>query len=83
MAEAFSLSFDGSKVVIGREEFQVDEALIEKVTELPSTGESWFKTTITKNVKFSSYLKSEHKNIAWKKSIPTSSLEETMKKLIE
>ena len=28
VAESFALSFDGSKVVIGREYFQVDEALI-------------------------------------------------------
>ena len=50
LVEAFALSFDGSKGVIGREEFQVDEALIAQVTELPSTRENWFKTTITKNV---------------------------------
>ena len=63
MAEAFALSFDGSKAVIGIEEFQVDEALIVEVTKLPRTGESWFKTTITKDVEFRSYLKPEHKNI--------------------
>ena len=34
VAEAFALTFDGSKAVIGREEFQVDEALINKVIEL-------------------------------------------------
>ena len=72
MEEAFALTFDGSKAVIGREEFQVDEALIVEVTELPRTGESWFKTIITKNVEFRSYLKPEHKNIVCKKSIPTS-----------
>ena len=76
MAEAFVLSFNGSKEVIGREEFEVDEALISNVTKLPRTGENWFKTTITKNVKFKSYLKPKHKNIVWKKSIPSSWLEE-------
>ena len=70
MVEAFSLSFDGSKELIGREEFQVDEALIAEVTELPSTGEKWFKTTITKDVEFRSYLNPEHTNVVWKKSIP-------------
>ena len=40
VAEAFALSFSGSKAVIGREEFQVDEALIEEVTEIPNTGEN-------------------------------------------
>ena len=48
--EAFALTFDGSKAVIGKEEFQVDEALVAEVTELPRTGESWFKTIVTKNI---------------------------------
>ena len=76
MAEASALTFDGSKVVIGREEFHVDEALIAEVTDLPRIGESWFKTNITKNVEFRSYLNLEDNNIVWKKSIPTSWLEE-------
>ena len=37
VTEAFSLSFDGSKVVIGKEEFHIDETLITEVTELPGT----------------------------------------------
>ena len=32
VAEAFSLSFDGSKAVIGKEEFLIDETLITEVT---------------------------------------------------
>ena len=39
MAEAFSLSFDGSKAVIGKEEFLIDETLITEVTKLPSRRE--------------------------------------------
>ena len=71
MVEAFALSFDGSKALIGKEEFQVDETLIEKVKELPRTGDKWFNTTITKDVEFWSYLKPEHKNVVWKKIIPS------------
>ena len=56
VAEAFSLYFDGSKALIGKEELMVDETLIEEVTELPRNGEKWFKTTITKDVEFISYL---------------------------
>ena len=40
MTEAFALSFNGSKAVIGREEFEVDEALIAEVTKLPRTSEN-------------------------------------------
>ena len=50
VVETFALSFDGSKALIGKEEFQVDETLIAEVAELPRTGEKWFKTTITKDV---------------------------------
>ena len=32
IAETFSLSFDGSKALIGKEEFMVDETLIAEVT---------------------------------------------------
>ena len=60
VAEAFSLYFNGSKVVIGKEEFLIDETLIAKVSNLPRIGEKWFKTTITKDVEFRSYLKPKH-----------------------
>ena len=71
VAESFSLSFDGSKALIVKEEFQVDETVIVEVAELLSTGEKWFNTTITKDVEFRSYLKPKHKNVVWKKSIPS------------
>ena len=61
----------------------MDEALIAEVTELPRTAERWFKTTITKDIEFRSYLKPEHKNIVWKKSIPTSWLEEKWQHLLK
>ena len=72
MAEAFALSFDGSKEIIGKEEFFIDETLITEVTKLPSTREKWFKTTITKDVEFRSYLNPEHRGVVWKKSVPSS-----------
>ena len=79
VAEAFSLSFDGSKAVIGKEEFHIDETLITEVTELPITGEKWFKTTIPKDVEFRSSIKPEHRGVVWKKSVPSSWLEERWK----
>ena len=83
MAEAFSLSFDGSKVVIGKEEFLIDETLITEVTELPSTREKWFKTTIPKDVEFRSYLNPEHRGVLWKKSVQSSWLEERWQQLLK
>ena len=55
VAEAFTLSFDGKKAIIGQDEFDIDESLIAKATELPTTGEKWFKTTVIKNVEFKTY----------------------------
>ena len=52
-------------------------------TELPRTREKWFKTTITKNVEFRSYLKPEHKDVLWKKSIPSTWLEERWQQLLK
>ena len=40
VAEEFTLTFDGSKEVFGKEEFQVDEDLVAELTELPRTGEN-------------------------------------------
>ena len=51
--------------------------------ELPSTGEKWFKTTIPKEVEFRSYLKPEHRGIIWKKSVPSSWLEENWQQLLK
>ena len=76
VAEAFSLNFNGKKAIIGRDEFEIVETLIAEVTELPMTGEKWFKTIVIKNVEFRTYLKPEHRGLIWKKDIPASFLEE-------
>jgi hypothetical protein len=81
--EYFSLTFDGRKAVIGKDQFLVDETLIAEVTELPRIGENWFKTTVTKEVEFRSYLKLEYKCLIWKKNIPMSFLEEKWQHLLK
>ena len=69
--------------MIGKEEFQVDETLIVGVAELPRTREKWFKTTINKNVEFRSYLKPKHRDVVWKKSVPSTWLEERWQQLLK
>ena len=69
--------------MIGKEEFQVDETLIAEVAELPRTGEKWFKTTISKNVEVRSYLKLEHKDVVWKKTVPSTWLEGRWQQLLK
>ena len=61
----------------------MDESLITEVTEPPRTRQKWFKTTVTKNVEFKSYLIPERKDLIWKKDIPVSFLEEKWKQLLK
>ena len=82
VAEEFFLSLDGSKAVIDKEEFHIDENLITEVTKLPGIGEKWFKTTIPKDVEFKSYLNPKYRGMVWKKSVPSSWLEENWKQLL-
>ena len=63
VAEAFPLAFDGDKAKVGTIELQVNEAIVAATTKIPRTGEGWFKSTITKDIEFKSYLKLEHKCI--------------------
>jgi len=63
ITEVFSKSYDGKKATVGSLEIIVDEAVIASTTGLPRTGQSWFKTTVTKNLDFRSYLKQEFQDI--------------------
>ena len=61
---------------MGYLEIIVHEATIATTTSLPRSGQSWFKTTTTKNLNFIAYLKEKFRNVAWKKSMPVSHLED-------
>ena len=74
--EVFSKTFDGNKSYVGSLEIIMDEVSIAAMTILPRLGQSWFKTTATKNLNFRAYLKEEFRHNAWKKSMPVSHLEE-------
>jgi hypothetical protein len=65
VAEAFAQSFDGAKVTLGPMVMQIDEASVKTSTKMPRQGERWFKTTITKDIEFKSYLKPEFQSIIW------------------
>jgi hypothetical protein len=82
-AEAFAKSYDGNKACVGSLEIIVDEATIAIATNLPRSGQSWFKTTTTKNLNFRAYLKEEFKNVTWKKSMLVSHLEDEWQDLFK
>jgi hypothetical protein len=81
--EAFAKTLDGNKAHVGSLEIIVDEASIAATTNLPRSGQSWFKTTATKNLNFRTYLKEEFRHNAWKKSMPISHLEYEWKNLFK
>jgi hypothetical protein len=83
VAEAFTLNFDEKKAIIDQDEFEIDEALIAEVKELPTTGEKWLTITVIKNVEFGTYLKPEQRGWIWKKDIPISFHEDKWKQLLK
>jgi hypothetical protein len=82
-AEAFAKSYDGKRASVGSVEMIVDEASISTTTSLPRSGQSWFKTTTTKNLNFRVYLKAEFRDITWKKSMSVSHLEDEWQDLFK
>ena len=83
IAEIFAQGYNGRTVKIGPEEFHVDEAAIAECTELPRTGECWFKTTHSTDVEFRSYLLPAHSGLIWKKEIPADFLEPKWRALLK
>jgi hypothetical protein len=78
IAEVCAKSYDGKKVTVGLLEMVVDEAAITLATGLPIIGQNWFKTTVTKNLDFRSYLLTEFRSITCKKNIIVSYLEDEL-----
>ena len=83
VAEVFAQGYNGRKITIGREEFHVDEAAIAECTELPRTGECWFKTTHSADIEFRTYLEPAHSGLTWKKEIPADYLKPEWKALLK
>jgi hypothetical protein len=70
VAREFALNFDGTKTKVGTFEFEVSEFSISTATEIPNTGERWFKA-MTLNVAFSKeFLKLEYQGDNLSKGVP-------------
>jgi hypothetical protein len=70
VAKEFTLNFDGTKTKVGILEFEVSEMTISTTTEIPSTGERWFKA-MTLNASFSrEFLKPEYQEDNLSKGVP-------------
>jgi hypothetical protein len=70
VAREFALNFDGTKTKVGTLEFEVSELSISAATEIPNTGERWFKA-MTLNASFSKeFLKPEYQGDNLSKGVP-------------
>jgi hypothetical protein len=59
VAREFALNFNGTKTKVGMLEFEVSELSISVATNIPNTGEKWFKA-MSLNASFSKeFLKPE------------------------
>jgi hypothetical protein len=83
VAREFSLNFDGTKTKVGTLELEVSEATIAAATEIPNTGERWFKS-MTLNAAFSKdFLKPDHQKDNLSKGVPRSHLVEGFDKMLK
>jgi hypothetical protein len=70
VAREFSLNFDGTKTKVGTLELEVSEVTIATTTEIPNTGERWFKA-MNLNATFSKeFLKPEYQGDNYQKECP-------------
>jgi hypothetical protein len=83
VAKEFTLNFDGTKTKVGILEFEVSERTISTTTEIPSTGERWFKA-MTLNVSFSrEFLKPEYQEDNLSKGVPRNHMLEGFDKMLK
>ena len=62
------MNFDGSIDYFRSFKFQISEEFIVIATDLPIDGEKWFKNQAIE-ADYNQFLKEEHQNIDWSKSI--------------
>jgi hypothetical protein len=83
VARQFSLNFYGTKTKVGTLEVEVSKAIIAAATEIPNTGERWFKS-MTLNAAFSKdSLKENYQKDNLSKGVPRSHLVEGFDKMLK
>jgi hypothetical protein len=83
VAKEFALNFNGIKTKVGMLEFEVSELSISVATEIPNTGEKWFKA-LSLNASFSKeFLKLECQGDNLSKGVPRSHMHEGFDKMMK
>jgi hypothetical protein len=83
VARQFALHFDGIKTKVGNLEFEVSEASIAATTEIPNTGERWFKSMILNAAFSKDFLKPDYQKDNLSKGVPRSHLVEGFDKMLK
>jgi hypothetical protein len=83
VARQFSLNFDGTKTKVGTLELEVSEATIAATTEIPNTGERWFKYMILNAAFSKDFLKPDYQKDNLSKGVPRSHLVEGFDKMLK
>jgi len=83
VAREFSLNFDGTKTKVGTLKFEVSELSISATTQIPNTGERWFKA-MTMNASFSKeFLKPKYQGDNFPKGVPKNHMLERFDKMLK
>jgi len=72
VAREFSLNFDGTKTKVGTLELEVSEVTIATTTEIPNTGERWFKAMNLNEALYKEFLKPGYQGEKLSKRVPRS-----------
>jgi hypothetical protein len=70
VSQAFAENYDGEKAQLGFLLLHVNEETIVEATEMPTEGERWFKKKPAHDMDCNRFLKEEHHNCDWTKSVP-------------
>jgi hypothetical protein len=83
VARQFALHFDGIMTKVGNLEFDVSEASNVAATEIPNTGERWFKSMILNATFSKDFLKPDYQKDNLSKGVPRSHLVEGFDKMLK
>jgi hypothetical protein len=82
LARKFALNFDGTKTKVGTIELEVSETIIAATTQIPKTGERWFKCMTLNASFYKDFLKPNYQKDNFSKGVPSSHLVEGFDKML-
>lgn len=78
----FASTFDGNKAQVGNLVFSISEEYISQVTELPQTGERWFKKQPMDEKSWTPYIRKSRKVYTWVNGVSRNWLKSPWDKIV-